>query len=116
MKTLIILTIAIIASTQVSEASVFCHTPRLNKILELKADNNVTFFHENDSSAKRELASLVSRNKMSDVGVTKIVNFENKKHTIHINDMKKFSDADDYIIIKEKSGHETTYPLICELK
>jgi hypothetical protein len=115
MKALFIL-MTIATTLSIAEANVVCHTPRLNKIFELKSDNNVTFFHENDSSLRRELASLVSRNKVSDSGVTKIVNFENQKHTIHINDMKKFSDADDYIIIKAKSGHETTYPLLCEAK
>lgn len=114
MKTLIILS-ALVATLQVSQASIVCHTPRLNKVFELK-NNNITFFHENDSSAKRELASLVSRNKLSEVGITKIVSFENQKHTIHINDVKNFSDADDYIIIKAKSGHEVTYPLLCESK
>jgi hypothetical protein len=104
MKALFIL-MTIATSLQIAEANVVCHTPRLNKIFELKADNNVTFFHENDSSLRRELASLVSRNKVSDSG-----------DTIHINDMKKFSDVDDYIIIKAKSGHETTYPLLCEQK
>ena len=116
MKSLFIL-LAVITTTQIAAANVVCHTPRLNKIFEVKADNNnVTFFQENDSSAKREIASLVARTKNSDMGVTKIVNFENQKHTIHINNMNNFSDADDYIIIKAKSGHETTYPLICELK
>jgi hypothetical protein len=115
MKTLFIL-LTIVASLQVTEASIVCHTPRLNKIFELKEDSSVTFFHENDSTAKRELASLVSRSKISGEGVTKFVTFENQKHTIHINDTKNFSDINDYIIIKAKSGHETTYPLICESK
>jgi len=98
-----------------SEASILCHTPRMNKIFEIK-DNRVTFFNENDSSATREIASLVSRSKDTVGGVTKYVNFENQQHTIHISDLKKFSDADDYIIIKAKSGHETTYPLTCEMR
>jgi hypothetical protein len=115
MKTILLLS-AFVATIQVSSASIVCHTPRLNKIFELKDNNSITFFHENDSSAKREIASMVSRSKITDTGITKIVNFENQKHTIHINDMKKFSDADDYIIIKARSGHETTYPLTCNLK
>lgn len=115
MKTTLFILSVIVTFASTSEASVMCHTPRLNKIFELK-DNKVTFFHENDSSARRELASLVSRTKEADGGVTKFVNFENQKHTIHINNLKKFSDVDDYIIIKAKSGHETTYPLICEMK
>lgn len=114
MKTLFICSV-IFSFASISEASILCHTPRLNKIFEIK-ENRVTFFNENDSSASREIASLVSRSKETVGGVTKYVNFENQQHTIHIGDLKKFSDVEDYIIIKAKSGHETTYPLTCEVK
>lgn len=98
-----------------SSASIVCHTPRSNKVFEIK-DNRVTFFNEFDSSAKRELASVISRTKVSAKGMTKIVDFENQKHIIHISDSSNFSDSEDYIIIKAKSGHEITYPLNCEQK
>jgi late competence protein required for DNA uptake (superfamily II DNA/RNA helicase) len=114
MKTLLILS-AVFATIQMTEASVVCHTPRFNKVFEVQ-ENRITFFNENDSTAKRELASVVSRSKITVGGVTQIVNFENQKHTIHIDDLKNFSDVNDYIIIKAKSGHETTYPITCELK
>ena len=96
-------------------ASIVCHTPRLNKIFEIK-NTRVTFFTEFDATTKRELASVISRTKSAEKGMTKIVNFENQKHTIHIEDTAHFSDLDDYIIIKAKSGHEVTYPLSCEQK
>ncbi len=108
--------ITIIAITSFStNASIVCHTPRSNKVFEIK-DTRVTFFNEFDSAAKRELASVVARSKSNDLGVTKIVEFENQKHTIHIADAAHFSDVDDYIVIKAKSGHEVTYPLSCEQK
>ena len=96
-------------------ASVVCHTPRMNKIFEV-ADHKVTFFSEFESDAKREIASLNSRNKPEQKGLTKIVDFENQKHTIHIADLNNFSDVEDYIIIKSKEGHEVTYPLTCSKK
>lgn len=98
-----------------ASASIICHTPRSNKIFEIK-DTRVTFFNEFDTTAKRELASVISRSRSSDKGMTKIVDFENQKHTIHIADAAHFSDSEDYIIIKAKSGHEVTYPLSCEQK
>ena len=98
-----------------ASASIVCHTPRSNKIFEIK-DTRVTFFNEFDTTAKRELASIVSRTKSDEKGMTKIVDFENQKHTIHIADAAHFSDSEDYIIIKAKSGHEVTYPLSCEQK
>lgn len=113
MKTLFI-TILTVMSLK-TNASIICHTPRSNKIFEIK-DSKVTFFNEFDTSAKRELASVESRPAHAEKGLTKIVNFENQKHTIHIANSAHFSDSDDYIIIKAKSGHEVTYPLTCEQK
>ena len=111
MKALFITFFTIISFS--ASARIVCRTPRSNKIFEIK-DTKVTFFNEFDISAKRELASVVSRSKLTDKGMTKIVDFENQKHTIHITDAAHFSDSDDYIIIKAKSGHEVTYPLSCE--
>lgn len=113
MKALFITIIAVMSFN--SQASIVCHTPRSNKVFEIK-DTKITFFSEFDSSAKRELASVPSRTKSNETGVTKIVNFENQKHTIHIGDTANFSDTEDYIIIKAKSGHEVTYPLSCQNK
>lgn len=98
-----------------TEASILCHTPRMNKIFEV-SDKKVTFFNEFDSHTKRTLASVTSRSKNENMGVTRVVQFENQKHTIHIANMNSFSDVNDYIIIKSKTGHEVTYPLSCERK
>jgi hypothetical protein len=98
-----------------SEASIFCHTPRMNKIFEV-SEKNITFFNEFETGAKRELASVSSKSKPNGTGVTKIVDFENQKHIIHITDLNSFSEINDYIIIKSRSGHEVTYPLTCEKK
>lgn len=98
-----------------TEASIVCHTPRMNKVFEV-SEHKVTFFNEFDAKARRELASLSSRTKPEIKGLTKIVDFENHKHTIHINDVDNFSEVNDYIIIKSRVGHEVTYPLTCENK
>ena len=113
MKSLVFTFLALLTFN--TEASILCHTPRMNKIFEV-SDKKVTFFNEFDSRAKRELASVSSRTKSKELGVTKIVDFENQKHTIHISDMNNFSDVNDYIIIKSRTGHEVTYPLTCERK
>ena len=113
MKALFIAIFSVISFN--TNASILCHTPRSNKVFEIK-DSRVTFFNEFDTNAKRELASVISRSNTAEKGMTKVVEFENQKHTIHIADAAHFSDADDYIIIKAKSGHEVTYPLSCEQK
>ncbi len=98
-----------------TEASILCHTPRMNKIFEV-SDKKVTFFSEFDNQAKRELASVASRSKTSATGITKVVEFESQKHIIHIADESNFSDVNDYIIVKSRQGHEVTYPISCSLK
>ena len=113
MKTWILLLLTLI--TFDTEASVLCHTPRLNKIFEVN-DKKVTFFNEFDSRAKRQIASVPSCTKNSEGGMTRVVDFENQKHIIHISDVNNFSDVNDYIIIKSRTGHEVTYPLTCEHK
>lgn len=113
MKALFITIIAVMSFN--TQASIVCHTPRANKVFEIK-DSKITFFNEFDTTAKRELASVFSRSKSSEKGMTKIVNFENQKHTIHIGDANNFSDTEDYIVIKAKSGHEVIYPLSCQSK
>jgi hypothetical protein len=111
MKALFITFLAIFSFN--TEASILCHTPRMNKVFEV-SDKKVTFFNEFDVKAKRELASAASRSKSSDKGITQYVDFENQKHTIHISDTQNFSDVNDYIIIKARTGHEVTYPITCE--
>ncbi|MGZ3808639.1 MAG: hypothetical protein ACXVCE_11180, partial [Bacteriovorax sp.] len=78
MKTLFITLITVMSAT--TQASIFCHTPRSNKVFEIK-DSRVTFFNEFDTNAKRELASVISRSRPTEAGLTKIVEFENQKHT-----------------------------------
>ena len=97
------------------KASIFCHTPRMNKIFEV-SDKKITFFNEFENQAKREIASLTPKSKASSSGMTKFVDFENQRHVIYIKDTNNFSDVNDYIIIKSKTGHEVTYPLTCENK
>ena len=113
MKTLVLTFLALISFN--TEASILCHTPRMNKIFEVN-EKKITFFSEFDSHAKRELASVSSRSKTVNLGITKIVDFENQKHTIHIANVNNFSDVNDYIIIKARTGHEVTYPITCEKK
>jgi hypothetical protein len=113
MKTLVLSLITILSIN--SYASIVCHTPRMNKQFEIK-ENKISFFKEENELKNREIASLVSRNKSELKGLTKIVDFENQKHTIHIEDKNNFSDVNDYLVIRNKSGHEIIYPISCNNK
>ncbi len=106
------LVISMIISTNAFSAIV-CHTPRLNKIFEIK-DNKVTFYKEWEQNPQRVIASIDSRSKNVPSGITKILDLDNHKHTIHIENVNQFNDSNDYIIIKAKTGHEVIYPLSCQ--
>lgn len=97
-----------------SFASIECHTPRMNKTFKIE-DSRVTFFNDQEINGGREVASVAGiRTKRTAKGFTKILSFEGKKHTIHIDNSSKFSDVDDYMIVKNKRGHEMTYPISCK--
>lgn len=113
MKSLFVLFSLIISFN--TEASIICHTPRMNKIFEVNG-KKITFFNEFSTQNKRELASIMAKTKSNENGVTNTVNFENQKHVIYIADENALSDFNDYIIIKSRNGHEVTYPLTCEKK
>lgn len=94
-------------------ASIKCQTPNQHKIIELKANKVVIL--KGDDLERRELASFeFVKTKSKGNGFTKYMNFENQKHIIHVEDQQKFSDVNDYLIIKDNAGHEMTYPLSCE--
>lgn len=107
------LVLGLLISTS-SFASIECHTPRMNKTFKIE-DNRITFFNDQEVNGGREVASVAGvRTKRTAKGFTKILSFEGRKHTIHIDDSSKFSDVDDYMVVKNKRGHEMTYPLSCK--
>ena len=96
---------------------VICHTPRMK--LAFKVDNQHIAFlqHKQKDGPDRQIASSEEMDcgtRLTHKGFTKVVNYEGKKHKIHIRDVNKFSALDDYIIIRNSEGHEVTYPLNCE--
>lgn len=96
-----------------SLASIECHTPRMNKTFKIE-DSRVTFFNDQSIEGGREVASVGARTRKTQKGFTKILSFEGRKHTIHINDRNSFSDVNDYMIVRNNKGHEMTYPLSCK--
>jgi len=69
--------------------------------------------------ATRDVASSevnfdIARSRWNGLSVEKIAMFENKKHTIHIQNVEQPSNIDDYISIRDSEGHEIIYPLDCK--
>ena len=99
-----------------ANASIICKTPRESKILKIHK-NSVSFPHleENENLLERGTASLpLIRTKHHGRGFTKILFLKGIKHTIHIKDKLKFSEVEDYLILKSQEGHEMTLPLKCQ--
>lgn len=96
-----------------------CHNERMRKSFVIHK-NQVTINIEREDYSGRSIASLsysqrATRTKHHANGFSKIMSFEGKKYTLHIEDTKNFSELNDYISIRSKEGHEITYPLYCTL-
>lgn len=103
------------------EKSIVCENPRINKKIVLTG-HKVTFLNTEKlfkhQAEGRRLASIgrtfeYVRTQKTHSSLTKFVNFEGNKHTIHIENKNGFSYVNDYISIKSREGHELTYPLNC---
>lgn len=111
MKLTKLFTIAIVALFigQSYAAGIECSSERLGQVFKI-AQTQITLA-DNDG---RSIASLGARTKIRGESVEKIVNYNNKKMTIHIGNKKSFSPLNDYIVLKNSHGHEITYPLDCQ--
>ena len=100
-----------------SHKPIVCHTHRGAKIFQI-VGNQVSVDIKSDWDAPRRPASIFqnARNKLNAKGLTKIVFFEGHKHTLHIENVDKLNEVDDYVTISSKKGHEITYPLNCKNK
>ena len=122
MKTLraILLTLLTLSFVQVIQAraeghgKIECYTPRMKKSFVI-FNNKVAFLEETESG--RMVASSKSlRTKKKKNGFTKILHHWGKRHEIHIGDVDKLSELNDYLTIRTNKGHEITYPLTCYLR
>ena len=93
---------------------IVCHTPQERHEITL-GKNQVTFI-DRSNPQKRSVASSQRnvRTKMIGNSLTKIMNRSGSKHTIHVNNIKEFNVANDYLSIRSAKGHVMTYPLECD--
>jgi hypothetical protein len=94
-----------------------CHTPRYKNSFTIH--KNKIIFHGREKwnnfqyiNSDRSLSSI--RTKKKGKGFIKVVQFEGKSFSIHLNDLQKFDEINDYLSIRSKRGHEITYPLLCK--
>lgn len=106
--------ISMMTSYSVSAApQIICTTPRESKVVLIK-ETSVALSTPEELINSRSVASVNSvRTRHQGKGFTKIIFLEGVKHTIHIDDQNKFSDVNDYMVMRSREGHEITYPLTC---
>jgi hypothetical protein len=113
-RKLIVLAFLLIQWSAFSYEKISCFTPR-NSIQVVIKGAAVKIGRPFTFEKKRSLASAaVVNTRITGTGFTKVLYLNGIKHTVHIENRKAFSDADDYLVIKSAKGHEITYPLLCE--
>lgn len=91
-------------------AGIRCETMHGEKSFTINADN-VAF---EKSEQGRSISSVVpASNNAIYHGIKKVLYENGNKITIHIEDIKNFSDANDYMTVADQKGHKITYPLTC---
>ena len=93
-----------------SNINVVCETPRQNIVIKV-SDNKLKI------GGRFPAEAIAQRTRFRGNSVSKIFYVAGDKHTLHLEDTTSFSSSTDYISIRNKQGHEMTYPVTCtELK
>ncbi|OUR96244.1 hypothetical protein A9Q84_07755 [Halobacteriovorax marinus] len=91
-----------------------CHTPRMKKSFVIF--NNKVSFLEDTERGRMVASAKTLRTKRKNNGFTKILHYWGQRHEIHVGNVSKFSELNDYLTIRTAKGHEITYPLTCNQK
>ena len=110
LKTIILLALSFQALAM--DHPIVCQTPQGNKGFTIFKSH--VAFHKGGLDQKRVPASIKKiRTKKTTRGFSKVLFYEGKKYTLHVDNTKSFSWVNDYVVVRNKSGHEITYPLEC---
>ena len=96
--------------------SMICFTPQDRHEVMLN-ENKLTLI-DHTKPQDRSIASFKGnkniRTKFIGSSLTKVLNQDGYKHTIHIQDIHNFNSFDDYMSIQSPKGHIMTFPLECK--
>lgn len=96
-----------------SQAAVVCETAYGEKSFTIE-DSKISFHKEAlDGRSISSVSSDSVRTQTKHLGFVKTLYIDGNKHRISIENLKEFSDANDYLSITSPKGHEMTYPLTC---
>jgi len=109
-----LLAIAILLSTHSLWANVQCDVAKFRKKIIVNGNKVQILPLGKAHSIDRQIASIQARNKDLDLSLTKILDWEGHKVTLHIEDYTAPSDLSDYLIVRNLEGHEVTYSMECK--
>ncbi len=92
-----------------------CYVPRMNTTIAID-NQKIVFLKPSEHNVERKIASITADNvRSSDIykSINKHLTHQGLAYSIHIADSANFSEVDDYISIKNKDGHQITYPITC---
>lgn len=104
------------ANASVKANNFNCHSPNDKYVFDITPET-LTMIDEDikESGAFRKLASSYNvKTTLVGNGIIKNTFIEGKQFIIGIKDQENPSDLSDYLIIRNKEGHEIMYPITCK--
>jgi hypothetical protein len=98
-----------------ASTEIYCSTAFGEKSFVIN-EGSIAFQKEDEKGINRAISSVKSeavRTHKKHLGFSKTLYIDGNKHRIHVQDVNKFSDVNDYLSITSPKGHEMTYPLTC---
>jgi hypothetical protein len=104
--------------SQAEAKSLKCTCDRLAKSWVIE-QGRIVMHSEGHTQGVRQIASELNeirsfRTQLTSQGVSRIINHNGLKYSIHVNNLNSPSELDDYVAIKNGEGHEVVYPLNCK--
>lgn len=94
-----------------AHAAIKCQTAYHEKSFTIE-EQSVAFHKEQEGRSISSIHNVKTQKRL--LGVDKVVYLDGMKHKIHIENQNSFNEADDYLSITSKQGHQMTYPLNCQ--
>ena len=95
-----------------SVKAIHCQTMHGEKSFTI--DQHSVAFHHDDKDGRSISSTHNMKTQNRIQGMDKVAYINGLRHKIHIDNMKSFNDADDFLSITNKFGHQMTYPLNCQ--
>ena len=93
-------------------SSITCETPRRSHVLQLDEDAVLILKRPYASGQPVRQPSSINRTRGS--RLQRVIHFEGNRYSIRIEDLERFDETADKLVIRTSAGHEMTYPIQCQ--